>query len=279
VISDALASEASTYPTTLNAQVVPNVLPHIKTAGLSLRHRQFAARLELDLRRPILINPVRVFRVKGVHLALHFLAELKVVAERESLQIPYLLVFGALGEDPDYAEEVLKLCHQLDLSADARFLDGVPLTSYLDPSTGWHLDEIDLLQLSSFSCGGVVFTPGVPDVETIGLGPALAAVAGLPCALTEYNAFRPVYGHSFACTKMGTSIASIHEAANEFMSVLQSFRRQDDSTVKMIRENQRIVEQIFPSEPWINLWSELKDNIVDQTSKARPGQVAVLGTF
>ena len=114
------------------------------------------------------------------------------------LAVPYLLVFGSLHEDPGYARQVVDTVHRLGLDDDdVRFLGGVPLGSCRDSSGQWHLDEIDLLRLAAASNGGVLFTPSVPDVETIGLGPGLAAAASVPCLTTTYDAYDRVYGPDF----------------------------------------------------------------------------------
>ncbi len=44
----------------------------------------------------------------------------------------------------------------------------------------------------------MLFTPSQPDIDTVGLGPALSAVAGVPCAVTAFDCFAEVYGESFA---------------------------------------------------------------------------------
>lgn len=258
VVSDALAEETTHYPTDLSPVVVPNVLPTVQVGELEAHHREFSQQLDLALRRPILLNPVRVFRVKGVHIALQLLAALKETAKREHSEIPYLLVFGSLQEDREYGQEVVALARDLDVFSDVRFLDGVPLTSYCDADGQWRLDEVDLLRLSAASCGGVVFTPGVPDVETVGLGPGLGALAGLPCAVTDYGAFERVYGSSFMYIRVVPDPDGIRKAGEEFLCILQRVKQQDTNLHSRLRENQRTVENRFPVEPWRNLWQEMK---------------------
>lgn len=203
VISDGLADEAAAYPTDAVPEVVSNLLPRVPGHEIEARHREFAAEQGLEAGRPVLLDPVRVFRIKGVDVALRLLAEMKDAAHATGEPVPYLLVFGGLDEDPVYAREVLELGAALGVEEDVRFLDGVPLTSSREPGGGWRLDEVDLLRVACASSGGVVFTPGVTDVETVGLGPGLAAMAGLPCLTTEYDVFEPVYGPEFWRVRIG----------------------------------------------------------------------------
>jgi hypothetical protein len=258
VVSQALAKEAAAYPTDLMPLVVPNVLPALPTGEPDERQQAFARQLDLDRRRPVLLNPVRIFRVKGVHIALHLLAALKRAAERERRESPYLLVFGSLQEDAAYSKELIALVHELDIVSSVRFLDGVPLSSYCDATGRWRLDERDLLHLSVATGGGVVFTPDVPDVETVGLGPGLAALAGVPCALTHYDAFESVYGPALACVQVTPDPAGIDRAGEEYFHVLQRQRQQEKDMLRTLQENQRLIVQRFPAEPWRNLWQEMQ---------------------
>lgn len=265
VVSDALAEETTHYPTDLSPNVVPNVLPSIQVDALQTRHWDYARRLGLDLRRPILLNPVRMFRIKGVHIAIKLLAAMKMVAKAQQIEIPYLLVFGSLQEDREYGQEVIALVQDLNISSEVRFLDGVPLTSHCEADGSWKLDEIDLLRLSATSCGGVVFTPSVRDVETVGLGPGLGAQAGLPCAVTDYDAFERIYGSSLMYTRVGPDPDGIQKAGEEFLNVLQRMKRQDTNLLSRLRQNQRTMENRFPVEPWRNLWQEMKTTLVEDT--------------
>ena len=128
VVSSRLAEEAGSYPTDLVPTVMPNILPSIP-AGLDGRHAVFRRQHQLDPGRPVLLNPVRVFHIKGVHLAVEVLAVLRREARSRGLAVPYLLVFGSLHEDPDYARQVVDTVHRLGLEDDVRFLGGVPLGS------------------------------------------------------------------------------------------------------------------------------------------------------
>lgn len=262
VISDALAEETARYPTDLSVEVVPNILPTIPVGRLEARHWEYVRHLDLDTRRPILLNPVRVFRVKGVHIAVELLAAIKVAAERLGIEIPYLLVFGSLQEDPEYAQEVVALASNLNVLSEVRFLDGIPLTSHRGADGRWHLDEVDLLRLSAASYGGVVFTPSIPDYEAVGLGPGLSALAGLPCAVTDYDAFERVYGSSFVCTRVGPGSDGIRKAGEELLSMLQGVKRRDVVLLDGLKENRRAMESRFPVEPWRNLWREMEAALV-----------------
>ncbi len=265
VVSDVLAEETTDYPTDLSPTVVPNVLPAIPAGELEARHKAFARQFHLDVRRPVLLNPVRMFRVKGVHIALQFLAAMKRAARQENSEVPYLLVFGSLQEDTVYGQEVIALAHDLDIVADVRFLDGVPLTSYCDSAGRWRLDEVDLLRLSVATYGGVVFTPSVPDVETVGLGPGLGAQAGLPCAVTPYDVFQRVYGPSLLCVHVEPDPEPMRRAGEEYLSVLRRARQHDPALLRRLKENQRVVEMRFPRDPWRNLWRELHNSLLEET--------------
>jgi glycosyltransferase involved in cell wall biosynthesis len=259
VVSQALADEAKDYPTDAEPLVLRNVLPQLPTGGLDPQHERFMRQHGLTLERPILLDPVRVFQVKGVDIALRLLAAAKATAAARGVPAPVLVVFGSLEEDPEYAEQMLALAHELELDSDVRFLDGVPLSTHADANGDWQLDEIDLLRLASASGGGVVFTPGVPDVETVGLGPALAAAAGLPCAVTSYNAFDGVYQRSqrFSHVHVGSSPEAIIAAGAELLDALAQASSGDPQWAVRRDVNRQIVGEQFPTGPWRGLWEDL----------------------
>ncbi|MFH8409875.1 hypothetical protein ACH4FX_34615 [Streptomyces sp. NPDC018019] len=259
VVSEALAEEAASYPVPERPRVVPNILPRVPVGPLEPRHEQFLDGLELDPRRPILLNPVRVFRVKGVEIALELLAAARAACADRGLPAPYLLVFGSLAEDPSYADEVLRTVRRLDLLPDVRFLDGVPLCSVRDGAGSWRLDEIDLLRTAAASGGGVVFTPNTDDVETVGLGPALAAVAGLPCASTSYAAFAPTYGKDFSVVPVDPRPAGMARSGDELVTAMQANRAGEPHMADVLRRNRRIVDRRFPTGPWAKLLTELAE--------------------
>ncbi|MET8573633.1 hypothetical protein [Streptomyces sp. NPDC005012] len=259
VVSEALAEEGAGYPVPEPPRVVPNILPRVPTGPLEPRHTQFLDGLGLDPRRPILLNPVRVYRVKGVELALEVLAAARSASLERGLPVPYLLVFGSLVEDPSYAADVLSTARRLDLLPDVRFLDGVPLCSVRDGTGSWRLDEIDLLRTAVASGGGVVFTPNTEDVETVGLGPALAAVAGLPCASTSYTAFAPTYGSDFHVVPVDPRAAATGRSGVELVTAMQANRGGDPRTTGLLRRNRRIVDRRFPTDPWAELLTEMAE--------------------
>jgi glycosyltransferase involved in cell wall biosynthesis len=208
----------------------------------------------LDLERPIIINPVRIYPVKGVNQAMRFHREVLNECVRRSLPLPYLLIFGSLDEDPEYANELLTLRNELGTEEHLRFLGGVPLETLRADSGDWHLDEIDLLRLARVTNGGVVFTPSVSDFETVGLGPGLAAAAEIPAVSTRYNAFDEVYGAAgVTCTTFEPDGTGMTKAANEFVELLARLARQDEVLIADLRRNREVVESIYPADPWRDL--------------------------
>lgn len=248
VVSEALAREARRYPTDADPIVVPNLLPRV-LPGIDERHRAFAAERRIDPRRPLLLNPVRVFRIKGVEHAVDLLSAMRREAPADH-EVPYLLVFGSLAEEPDYAAEIVDRADRLGVRDDVRFLDGVPLRSGRDGRGRWQLDEVDLLRLAAHQGGAVVFTPAPTDVETVGLAPGLAAVAGLPCAITPYDAFTPCYGPELACTILDRSSAGIETAARRLLDQMTGVRHSAPAVIKMLERNERIARERFPEAPW-----------------------------
>ncbi|MCP2168246.1 glycosyltransferase family protein [Goodfellowiella coeruleoviolacea] len=255
VVSADLAAEAARYPTDLAPRVVPNVLPPEVRAPLTDRHHEFARQWGLDLDRPVILCPVRVFRVKGVELSVELLGATSRECERRGLPRPYLLVFGSLAEDPDYAEAVLARVDALDLAGDVLFLDGVPLGSYRDGAGRWRLDEVDLLRLAAATSGMVFFTPNTPDVETVGLGPALGSLAHLPTATTAYTAFDQVYGPDYRVLRVGASAAELRQAGPRVVDALTDPAARHRAGGG--GANLRRLAQVFPVEPWLDLLAEL----------------------
>jgi hypothetical protein len=149
-------------------------------------------------------------------------------------------------------------------------LDGVPLSTHRDANGRWQLDEIDLLQLARATGGGVLFTPGVADVETVGLGPALAALAGVPCAVTAYEAFDGVYQRleRFSYVRVGSSLAAIHAAGDELLDVIGRVRSGDPEWAARLAVNRRIVDAQFPTDPWRELWRDLATTCGHRVSAA-----------
>uniref|UniRef100_UPI000361503D hypothetical protein n=1 Tax=Actinoalloteichus spitiensis TaxID=252394 RepID=UPI000361503D len=202
VVTEDLAEEAAGYPTTSRPRITPNVLPVLpESPEVEARHREFLTENGLTGDQPVILVPVRLFRVKGVEISVSVFAEMLSTARDAGRPDPALLVFGSVEEDPPYASEVLDHVRALGVTGAVRFLDGVPLTSHRERA-GWRLDEIDLLRICRATGGAVLFTPNLPDVETVGLGPALAALAGVPCAVTDYDAFTSVYQGRVSCVRV-----------------------------------------------------------------------------
>ncbi len=261
VVSKALAREAESYNTPARPQILANVLPSIPR-GIEQHHREFAEQFELDLERPILVNPVRIYRVKGVSQAMLLHKEVLDECSRRSLPPPYLLVFGSLDEDPEYADELITLRNELGIDESLRFLGGVPLETIREDNGDWQLDEVDLLRLARATNGGVVFTPSVSDFETVGLGPGLAAAAEIPAVSTRYNAFGEVYGAAtFTCTTFDPNGTGITKAASEFVDVLARFARQDAALIADLRRNREVVESMFSAGPWRALFKSMNNGI------------------
>ena len=257
VVSRALEYEGSRYPTDLSPIAVPNVVPRSGQGALQARHLEFLAENDLQPSRPVLLSPVRVSRVKGVDLSIRVLAEMLRLAEVHAARRPYLLIFGSLDEEPSYAQEVMRVAYELNVAGDVVFLNGVPLTSERDSGGHWRLDECDLLQIAAWTRGGIIFTPGFPDIESVGLGPALSALAGIPFLVTRYDAFESVYGPSITYTGLEPTNSGIAAAAREFMSILHRFRNGEFTLLESLRRNETIVGKRFPDDGWRQQWRQL----------------------
>jgi hypothetical protein len=216
----------------------------------------FAKQRDIDLGRPIIVAPVRVFRVKGVEITIELFAEVSAICRRQGIPCPYLLVFGALCEDPEYAAQILTVVESLEMSEGIRFLDGVPLVSYRDHAGGWQLDEIDLLRLATTTSGGVFYTPNCSDVESVGLGPALAAVARLPFAVTSFEAFNDAYGEDFEYVQVGNEM-SLAGPARDFVDSMAALRSGDRIAQARMDINQRLIAERFPAQAWLRVLEDM----------------------
>jgi hypothetical protein len=257
VVSPALREEAEGYPTALEPLLVPNVLPREPDAQLGERHHSFAGQWGLDLRAPVLLSPVRVFSVKGVEITLAVAARLSRLLQARGEPQPQLLVFGSLREEPAYARRVVKAAAGLGIGDRVRFLDGVPLASHRGPDGAWRLDEVDLLALASATDGAVLFTPSVQDVETIGLGPALAALAGIPCAVTPYKAYDAFYQGALTDVRAHRDKEGVNAAAEELLSLMTGRARRDPAVLSRLKSNHAALAGLFPVRPWIDLLQDL----------------------
>ncbi|MEU2728577.1 hypothetical protein ACIRA2_19210 [Streptomyces griseoviridis] len=263
VISPGLAQETATYPTELEAVTVPNVLPSTRSWDLERRHEAFREQRGLGPDRPLLLVPVRVFQVKGVEIAVEVFAEIKAVCAARGLDSPCLLVFGSLDEDPPYARGIVSLVERLRLESDVMFLDGVPLASYQDAAGQWHLDEVDLLRLCRSSGGGVLFTPNTADVESVGLGPALAAIAEVPCLVTDYACFDDIYGAQSGHIRISDS-GEMAAAADKMVDLMTRNSQGDPDVRELLERNRAQVLRSFDPEPWRKMLQEMTDDIASR---------------
>ncbi|HEY1618694.1 MAG TPA: hypothetical protein VGG25_13820 [Streptosporangiaceae bacterium] len=257
VATDALAAEAAGYPGGPKPEVLPNLLPAPEAGPLAERHHEFLAQQRIAAGRPVLLAPVRVWRPKGADIAVSLLAELRALARADGEQDPCLLIFGSLAEDREFAADLAVQARRLDAWPDIRFLDGVPLVSCRDEAGAWRLDEADLLKLAAATGGAVLFTPSQPDIDTVGLGPALAAVAGVPCAVTPFDCFTDVYGADFARIDVDPTPAGLASAAAALRAAMCAIRRGDAGAAGAMAANARIVAERFGDGGWRHLLTSM----------------------
>jgi len=243
-----LAAETARYPTTLAPEVIPYVLPEIKAAGpddSAVTDAEFMIQQGISAGTPVIVAPLRVFRVKGAEIAVELIGAVRREAARRGDPLPVLLVFGSLDEDPDYAKIVLAA---IDDPEGVRFLGGVPLASFRDPAGRLHLDEVSLLRIAAASSGGLFYTPNRSDVESVGLGPALAAATGLPFAATSYDALAIAYGDGlqYARVEPGQAMAA---AAAQMADWLSGYRAGDPRVLAALARNRAIITDRFSPEP------------------------------
>lgn len=260
VVSPGLAEEVREYPTGLSAATVPNVLPTVDSGDLEERHETFLRQRGLNPDRPLLLVPVRVFQVKGVEISVEIFAEMKKICEAGNIPSPYLLVFGSLDEDPPYAEAIVSRVRRLGVQEDVEFLDGVPLSSHQDRTGKWRLDEIDLLRLCRSSGGAVLFTPNTSDVESVGLGPSLAAIAEVPCVVTDYACFEDIYGDQSSCVRV-SGIEGIPAAAREAVELMVRNAQGDPRVRDLLKREKERVLRSFDPEPWRKLFQEISHDV------------------
>jgi glycosyltransferase involved in cell wall biosynthesis len=264
IVSEVLAPETKHYPTTLQAKVVPNVLPKISEDLSPRTLRMLSDFLEsnhvvanISDCPPIILCPVRIFPVKGVEISIRVFACIRKRYREVGKKSPFLFIFGDPEEDPTYAAELHELARSEGVLDGVRFLGGVPLYSH-EGTRGPKLDEKDLLTLCSITKGGVLFTPKVTGVESVGLGPALASLVGVPCVVSEFNALKTVYGDGFNCVRLKAERKDSYiEAARAFVELAEpSTSDQVGSKVAwqdMAKENREALANIFPESPWKEL--------------------------
>jgi hypothetical protein len=251
VSTEDLQAEGASYNTDLVPRHAPAVLPTLRSLNRDIGDR-FLALHGIDGAAPLVHNPVRLTEVKGAHLALDAFSA--VCEVWEAGPTPVLLLWGPLLEDEEFAAGLVRQAKAQETFEYVRFLDGVPIATTADESFV-RLDEIDLLLLAKRSGGGVVFTPSVPDVETIGLGPALAGLAGLPCMVTPYNALRRVYGEDFAVVEAASCASSdVRDAGRSFAANLGTKRYPD----ALAERNRAVVARAFDATAWLDVWDEMR---------------------
>jgi hypothetical protein len=183
-----------------------------------------------------------------VEISIDVFSGMRQACARAGAPEPVLLVFGSLDEDPDCAEAVRKAVADHGIAEAVVFLNGVPISSHRDHDGTWHLDEIDLLRVARATHGAVLFTPSRSDVETVGLGPALAAVAGIPCGISEYRAFEENFGADFARVDVDRSMPE--KAGAELVAWMTALHDGAAWAKDRRRENRRLVADRFPEGPW-----------------------------
>lgn len=293
VVSYLLAPETKFYPTNARPLVVPNLLPTISDESLDL-HRQgiITNCLErmgvlegLHNHRAVLLCPVRIFPVKGIEISIRLFATIHKVLHERNLPPPYLLIFGDPAEDPKYAAELRALADDLNVSEDIRFMGGVPICSGIYRGVSY-LDEKDLLRVAQATHGGVLFTPCTGDVESVGLGPALSSIAGIPCAVTKFNALHQVYSDGLHCVHVDVQNQQGFDiAAKEFVDILLPSDTQTRAHagvgkdwLEQARDNKALMSDMFPTRPWKDLLVDLacraglNDDVISAARSA-------LGTF
>jgi hypothetical protein len=255
-----LACETTAYPTALTPEVIPYVLPAIQAAGpegSSASDSEFLTQQGIRAGTPVIVAPLRVFRVKGAEIAVELIGAVRREAARRGDPLPVLLVFGSLDEDPDYAKIVLAA---IDDPAGVRFLGGVPLASFREPAGQLRLDEVSLLRIAAASGGGLFYTPNRSDVESVGLGPALAAATGLPFAATSYDALACAYGDGLRYVRVeaGQDLAS---AAAQMADWLSGYRAGDPGVLAALERNRAIIAERFSPEPTRRLLLSMADAV------------------
>ncbi|WP_145487873.1 glycosyltransferase family protein [Yersinia aleksiciae] len=256
VASEALANESSHYPTKIKPDVIPNILPTIELSGLKEAHIEFLSQCNISEGSTVVIVPVRVFRVKGIEISISVFNELINIYQDKTLCAPKLLIFGNMNEDPEYASELKAQVEHLNLTDEIIFLDEVPLQTYRDNDNKWHLDEIDLLTICHALSGAVLFTPNIENVESVGLGPALAAIAELPCAVTPYSAFTEFYGTGYHHIKVIPNHP--RDAAQQLFEWMHQHAAGEEKIKSLLAHNKRLVQTKFPQGPWEKLIYQLQ---------------------
>src|SRR5260370_24185605 len=115
VPTEALRNEAAEYMTDIEPIVVPYVLPEPRQGAVGGRIDKFSEQQQLEPNCPVILNPVRIFRVKGVETSIALLCGCRDAAVRRGDPVPDLLVVGRPAEEPDYASELQQMANSSDL--------------------------------------------------------------------------------------------------------------------------------------------------------------------
>ncbi|HDL8376712.1 TPA: hypothetical protein PXR12_004067, partial [Yersinia enterocolitica] len=177
------------------------------------------------------------------------------------LSLPKLLIFGSMNEDPEYAGYLKEQVNILNLNDHIIFLDEVPLQTYRNKYNKWCLDEIDLLTICHTLSGAVLFTPNVKNVESVGLGPALAAIYTIPCAVTEYSAFTEFYGSEYHHIKVDPSFP--RDAAQQLFEWMCMHAAGEIGIKMQLISNKLLIQSKFPIDPWQDFISLLRSEPQD----------------
>ncbi|MFV8799330.1 hypothetical protein ACNSO8_11965 [Yersinia sp. LJYL362] len=256
VASESLAAECRHYPTALTAEVIPNILPSIDESEFNNIHSEFLSQHNIPPGSTVIISPVRVFRVKGLEISIDIFNSLLDIYKGKDLCPPKLLIFGNMNEDPEYAGYLKEQVKKLHLNEDIIFLDEVPLQTYRNKDNKWCLDEVDLLIICHALSGAVLFTPNVKNVESVGLGPALAAISTIPCAVTEYTAFTEFYGSEYYHIKVDPGLP--RDTAQQLFDWMRMHAVGDIEIKKQLVSNKLLIQSKFPISPWQDFIHQLR---------------------
>ena len=111
----------------------------------------------------------------------------------------------------------------------------------------------------------------VENVETIGLGPALAALVGLPCAVTPYQAYDAFYRGTLSDVRVHPHEEGVSAAAGELLSLMAGRARRDPAVLARLESNRAALGDLFPVRPWLDLLKDLSSEF------SRPGSETVGG--
>lgn len=122
------------------------------------------------------------------------------------------------------------------------------------------LDEKDLLWLAAATHGGVIYTPSTTDVECVGLSPALASIAGLPCLASRFNTLDQVYGDGLNVIRLDLSHQNGFKlAAKSFVDWMVASKKvsvpdgRRRAWLRMKQQNESLMRAKLPTRPWKDL--------------------------